>query len=83
MYTTELSYVLAVSFLLIFFLVNGSVNYHQELHRFSSFHMEEEIKGHSMDEEKTVFRPERFIRAATLLEAEGKGDGENREEQES
>ncbi|MGP1589342.1 MAG: hypothetical protein ACTTHL_05500 [Oribacterium sp.] len=68
MYTIELSYVLAISLAAIFYLLNGTIQYHQELYHFSTFHIEEEQKSHSPEEEKSLFQPEKFMRGMTILE---------------
>lgn len=68
MYTIELSYILLISVLSICCLLNGTIQYHQELYKFTAVHMEEELKNHSEGNQKTLYQPEKLMRMGTLLE---------------
>lgn len=67
MHTIEAAYVFGITLLIIAALVNSTIHLHQKICDYAGVQLEAEIQSHTKDEPK-VFRPEDFIRGATLFE---------------
>lgn len=73
MYTIEAAYVFGIAMLCILTLVNGSIRLHQKVVGYAREAMVQEIRSHTQDQEKEMFRPEEMIRAVTIFQRGGSG----------
>lgn len=67
MYTIEATYVFTIVFLVIAFIINGTIKMENKVVVFAEEWIQTELNGHTEGNEK-MYQPEAFVRGATLFE---------------